>query len=125
MFNGQKWHFMNFLENLSDGATLKELGHRIAQYLLNRNQTQEELAKEAGVSMRTLHRVEHGHSTQASSLIRILRALGLLGNLEALIPKPAISPIQQVKMHGKRRKRASSKSDKPEQKTPWSWGDEE
>lgn len=116
---------MKFLENLSDDATLIELGGRIARYRLNRNQTQEALAKEAGVSPRTLHRVEHGHSTQDSNLIRILRALGLLGNLEALIPEPAISPIQQVKMHGKRRRRASSKSDKPEQKAPWSWGDEE
>ena len=123
--NGQQWQFMKFLENLSDDAALKELGGRCAQYRLNRNQTQEALAKEAGVSLRTLHRVEHGHSTQASNLIRILRALGLLGNLEALIPEPAISPIQQVKMHGKRRRRASSKSDKPEQKAPWSWGDEE
>ena len=116
---------MNFFGDSSDNATLEELGNRIAQYRLNRNQTQDALAKEAGVSKRTLHRIEHGHSTQTSNLIRVLRALGLLENLEVLIPKPAVSPIQQVKMHGKTRKRASSKPDKPEQKAPWSWGDEE
>lgn len=116
---------MKFREIISDDAALQELGSRIAQYRLNRNQTQEALAKEAGISQRTLHRVEHGHSTHASNLIRILRALHVLENLESLIPEPAISPIQQVKMHGKKRRRASSKSDKPEQTTPWSWGDEE
>lgn len=116
---------MKFVEDNSDDATLKELGSRIAQYRLNRNQTQDALAREAGVSKRTLHRVEHGRSTQASNLIRILRVLGLLENLEALIPEPAVSPIQQVKMHGKTRKRASSKSAKSEQIAPWSWGDEE
>ncbi len=116
---------MKIHQDSSDDATLEELGSRIARYRLNSNLTQEALAKEAGVSKRTVHRLEHGHSTQASNLIRILRALRLLENLEALIPEPAISPIQQVKMHGKKRKRASSSSDEPEHKTPWSWADEE
>ncbi len=116
---------MKFMDSTSDNATLKELGHRIAQYRLNRNLTQEALAMEAGVSKRTLHRVEHGDSTNITNMIRILRALNLLENLEGLIPEPAISPIQQVKMRGKKRKRASSPTGKPEQKSPWSWGDEE
>lgn len=116
---------MKFLQDVSDDATLKELGSRIARYRLNRNWTQDALAKGAGVSKRTIHRVEHGHSTQASNLIRILRALHLLENLEALIPELAISPIQQIKMHGKTRRRASSSSDKSEPRAPWSWGEEE
>lgn len=114
---------MNYHEDRSDSATLEELGNRISQTRLNRNQTQDALAQEAGVSKRTLHRVEHGHSIQTSNLIRILRALHLLENLEVLVPKLAASPIQQIKMHGKKRQRASSKADKPEQKAPWSWGD--
>ena len=116
---------MKFVKSNSDDSTLKELGSRIARYRLNRNQTQDALAQEAGVSKRTLHRVEHGHSTQASNLLRILRALSLLENLEVLIPELAISPIQQVKLRGKSRKRASSKTHKSEGKTAWSWEDEE
>jgi putative transcriptional regulator len=115
---------MIFLNEISDDAALKELGHRITQYRLNLNLTQSALAEEAGVSKRTLHRVEHGESTHLTNMIRILRALGLLENLESLIPEPAISPIQQVKMQGKKRKRASSPSEKPEPSSPWSWGDE-
>lgn len=116
---------MTFFRDSSDDATLKELGNRIVQYRLNRNLTQGALADEAGVSTRTILRVEHGHSTQTSNLIRILRALHLLENFEALIPEPAISPIQQVKMHGKRRRRASSNPGTSEQKAPWSWENEE
>ncbi len=116
---------MGFSGENSDDATLKELGVRIAQYRLNLNLTQDALAREAGVSKRTLHRVEHGDSTHVSNLIRLLRALGLVENLEALIPEPAISPIQQVKMQGKKRRRASSPSEKPGPQKPWSWGDEE
>lgn len=115
---------MKFVNELSDDAILQELGNRIAQNRLNRNLTQNALAEEAGISMRTLHRVEHGTSIHISNMIRILRVLGLLENLETLIPEPAISPIQQVKMQGKKRKRASSPSEKPEQNKPWSWGDE-
>ena len=102
-----------------------ELGNRIAQYRLNRNLTQKALAEEAGVSKRTIIRTEQGYSTQGSNLIRILRALDLLQNLEALIPQPVASPIQQAKMHGKMRKRASSKTDAAKTKEPWSWGDEQ
>lgn len=114
---------MKFLNEFSDDAVLKELGNRIAQHRLNRNQTQSYLAEEAGVSKRTLHRVEHGESTHMTNLIRILRALDLLENIEILVPDTGISPIQQVKMSGKKRRRASSPSDKPKPKTPWTWGD--
>ena len=116
---------MKFINDNSDDAVLKELGQRIAQYRLNQNKTQAALAQEAGVSNRTISRVEQGQSIQASSLIRILRALQLVENLEVLIPEPALSPLQQVKLQGKKRRRASSRSGKPARKLPWSWGDEE
>lgn len=116
---------MKFINDLSDEAVLKEIGNRIAQYRLNQDKTQAALAQEAGVSSRTMARVEHGDSVQASSIIRILRALQLLENLDTLIPEPAVSPVQQLKMQGKRRQRASSKPAKAKMEEPWSWGDEE
>ena len=108
---------------MSGDAVLKQLGERLLQYRLNRNMTQTALAKEAGVSSRTINRVEHGQSTQLSNLIRLLRSLDLSQNLDALIPDPVISPIQQMKLRGTTRKRASF-SAKKESKT-WSWGDDE
>tara|TARA_R110002124_G_scaffold183401_4_gene350820 strand:+ start:51438 stop:51788 length:351 start_codon:yes stop_codon:yes gene_type:complete len=116
---------MKLTQDSSDKATLKELGDRLSRYRLNRNQTQEALAEEAGVSLRTLIRIEGGESVQLTNLIRVLRALGLLGNLEALIPSPPLSPIQQVRMQGKQRQRASSAPDEPDRKKPWTWGDEQ
>ena len=115
---------MKINQNNSDSAALKELGNRLARYRLNRNQTQAALAKESGVSVRTLIRIEQGKSVQMTSIIRVLRALRLLRNLDALVPEPPVSPIQQVKMQGKRRRRASSPSDDSDQKQPWSWEDE-
>ena len=105
--------------NISDSALLTELGARLQRHRLNMNMTQAALAKEAGLSQRTINRLEQGHSTTVSNLIRLLRSLGLLENLDALVPEPAISPIQQMKLRGKSRKRASSKREKEGE--VWSW----
>jgi putative transcriptional regulator len=110
--------------DLSDHALLKALGERLHRYRLNRNLTQVALAKESGVSERTINRVEHGHSTQLSNFIRLLRSLGLLDNINSLVPEPAISPIEQLKLQGKSRKRASS-PERQEESEPWSWGEAE
>ena len=115
---------MMFTDDISDRAALQELGERLARYRLNLNLTQAALAEEAGVSPRTLHRIEHGLTTNIGNVIRILRALRLLGNLEALVPAPAVSPIQQAKMQGKARRRASSRSGPAPSEERWTWGDE-
>ena len=83
---------MNFITTLSDDVLLAELGQRLAQLRLNHNWQQHELATEAGVSLRTLSRIEAGEPSQTINLLRVLRALGLVENLEALVPPPAASP---------------------------------
>ena len=116
---------MKITEDISDATVLKELGNRVARHRLNHNLSQAAFAKEAGVSQRTLIRIEHGQSTQSTNLIRILRALHLLENFDAVIPEPATSPLQQLQLQGKNRQRASHKPEKPVSKKPWSWGDGE
>ncbi len=116
---------MSFTNEISDQAILQELGTRLARYRLNRNLTQGELSREAGVSMRTLHRIEHGQSAQLKNWLRLLRAFGLLENLDVLLPEPVVSPLQQAKMLGKERKRASSPTKQLGKTGPWTWGDEE
>jgi len=116
---------MSIANESSDGAVLAEMGQRLARHRLNRNLTQEALAKEAGLSPRTLNRIEHGQSVAVSNWIRLLRSLGMLAGLEALVPEPSVSPIQQMKMRGKARKRASTRPGETDPAGPWSWGDEE
>lgn len=112
---------MNFSLNLTDRALLQELGSRLAQYRLNLNLTQEALAGEAGISLRTLTRIENGEPSQTANVLRVLRVLGLLDNLDALVPTPAISPIEQLKLKGKVRQRASSAAP-ARVAEPWVWG---
>ena len=115
---------MKIKNSLSDAAVLEELGLRIARYRLNRNMTQGALATESGVSTPTVQRLENGQSTQASNLVRILRTLHLLENLDAMVPEPAISPLQQARMQGKTRQRASSPR-KQQPGTDWTWEKDE
>lgn len=112
---------MRLTNEITDEAALKEVGARIAQYRLNKNLTQAELAKEAGISHSTINRIEYGNSSQFTNLIRVIRALDLLENMDALVPEPVMSPIQQLKLQGKKRQRASSKKTKNKKYQSWSW----
>ncbi len=112
------------LNELTDQAALVELGERLARQRLQRNLTQEQLAREAGVSKRTLIRLEKGESSQVTNLIRVVRALGLLANLDAFVPPPLPSPIEQLRSRRKERRRASPGVKKSEPSTKWTWGDD-
>lgn len=115
---------MDITQQSTDSTTLQEIGARLAQYRLNRNLTQEQLAREAGVSLSTLNRMESGKSSQTTNLIRVLRALDLLANIDLIVPPPAISPLQQLQLEGKTRKRARPKkadSSKRSSAQPWTW----
>lgn len=115
---------MRFDTTTADQVILKEIGERIAGVRLNQNLTQAILAEQAGVSKRTVERLEAGESVQITSLIRLLRSLGLQQRLEVLFPEPVASPIAQLKLQGKKRRRASSKVSRSSKGTSWSWGDE-
>jgi transcriptional regulator with XRE-family HTH domain len=108
----------------TDQRVLAELGDRLARHRLKRNLTQDQLAREAGVSKRTVVRLENGQSSQMTNLIRVLRALGLLGNLDALVSAPLASPIEALKAKARERHRASPASKKPKPSSEWTWGDD-
>ncbi len=108
---------------LTDEAILAELGGRLAQRRLELQLTQEVLAEQAGVSKRTVERIEAGATAQMSTLIRLLRALALLDRLETLAPETGPRPMDLVRLKGKARKRASGRR-KPADEEPWHWGDE-
>lgn len=113
-----------------DAEALRGLGERLAARRLERNQTQAQLAKSAGVSLRTVVRLESGESSQLTNLVRVLRALGLLGplmeSLATLAPQPQSRPLVQLRSRARVRQRASPRRDEPGAGAPakWKWGDE-
>ena len=97
---------MNF-EAMSERAGLEELGRRLQDARLNANLAQAEVARKAGVSRRALQNLERGRVCTLPLLIRVLRVLGKLQQLEALLPETGPSPIQLAKLKGRERQRAT------------------
>ena len=110
---------------MTDAAVLTALGERLARRRLELNLTQVQLAKEAGVSLRTVGRLESGESTQLTNLIRVLRGLDLMGRFGELLPPPAPGPLEQLRRRGKPRRRASPRSEAPAGDADWTWDDPE
>ena len=93
---------------MTDAAVLAELGRRLMRHRLERNLTQAELAVEAGVGQATVQRAERGESVQMTSMIKLLRTLGLLGGLDAAIPESIDLPIAQLEREQRKRRRRAS-----------------
>jgi len=117
---------MKITDQVVDDIVLGELGARIARARLEGNLTQAQLAIKAGISKRTLERMETGGATQLVNLVRVSRALGLVERFELLIPEPVASPVAQLKLRGKERKRIKPARQAAEPAATygkWQWGD--
>ena len=97
---------------------------RLESIRLSRNITQVQLAEEAGVSPRTIGRLEKGQGVSMDTFIRIMMALNIHQNLEALLPDPAVRPIERIGIGAGERKRARPTQYSTESPV-WSWGDGE
>lgn len=114
---------MRITNLLSDEAALQEVGRRLAAMRIARSKTQAQLALDAGVSKRTVERLEDGASVQLANLVRCLRALDRLEALEALLPEQAVNPLDLVARDQPRRRVRTMRE--PEREEPWRWGDED
>ena len=94
---------------LSDTAILKKLGTRLKVHRVSRGMKQLELAVESGVGVSTIAKIENGQSVSLSLLISVMRALGLLENLELLVPEQKPSPMELLRMQGKKVQRVRNK----------------
>jgi transcriptional regulator with XRE-family HTH domain len=119
---------MRIVSDLTDMAVLREIGDRLERRRIDAGLTQAELAEEAGISKRTVERIEAGHSTDFVLLLRALRVLKLFETLDQLVPDLPQSPLILVKSRGRARRRVGH-SRRPAgiapamPATPWKWRD--
>ena len=126
---------MRISTGLTDTAVAHALGERIGRLRIEAGLTQAELAERAGIGKRTLERVEAGRGGELVTLIRVLRALNALEGFKRLLPELPPSPIEQLELRGKQRKRVSharGRSEAPNHPhqvresapaKPWTWGE--
>ena len=107
----------------NNSAVLSELGARIKRNRIDMQLSQQDFAAKAGISTRTLSAAENGEDIRLSSLLRILRTLNCLENIDLLIPELAFDP-ESYRTLGRERKRVSRTSEGKDT-SKWKWGDEE
>ena len=107
------------IKDKSPAAIAEELGQRLKQARLNADLTQVAVARQAGVSRKTVLNAEKGQA-QLESFIAILAALNLLDQLDQFLPVQDISPLQLAKLQGKKRQRASGLR-KQDREVPTEW----
>lgn len=93
------------LTDMTNSAVMATMGRRIKEYRLRAGLMQSELAKSANVGLSTVIKLEQGRSISLELLVSIMRSLGMLENLNALLPEPPVSPMRLLKLQGKTVKR--------------------
>jgi transcriptional regulator with XRE-family HTH domain len=119
---------MKITTELTDHAVLREIGERLERRRIDAGLTQAELAEEAGISKRTVERIEAGRSTDFVMLLRLLRILKLLESLDQWVPDLPQSPLVLLKGRGRARKRVGHARSRdgaaaPKPAPPWKWGE--
>lgn len=118
---------MKITTELTDKAVLHELGERLERRRIDAGLTQAQLAEEAGISKRTVERIEAAHSTDFVMLLRVLRVLKLLEALDQWVPDLPPSPLVLLKGRGRARQRVGH-ARRPQDgaaasqpAAPWKW----
>ena len=102
---------------MTDQSIATEIGRRIEQMRLEKNLTQQQIADEIGLSRVSYRKLVEGGG-KFENIIAVLRVLGRLDLVEQFIPEVTFSPMEQLKLKGKQRKRASGRhSEKTESGT--------
>lgn len=75
---------------------LADIGRQLRLLRLRKNLDQRQLAREAGVALNAVKRLESGRGATLKSLIKVLRPLGRADWLGVLSPAVSVSPLQLV-----------------------------
>jgi len=111
---------MHIITESSDNEILHEIGERLRKTRIDSLKTQEEIALQTGLSLRTIKNLEAGKDVSFSTLIKVMRALRMIQNIDSAIPEPGIRPSEIIKF-GKQRERVRKTLKSSE---GWKWGDE-
>jgi DNA-binding XRE family transcriptional regulator len=114
---------MKLTESLDEAVMARELGARLSAHRIELDLTQAALAERAGVSKRTVERLETGEvATKLTSFLAVCAALDLLDRLEVAFPEQVVSPVAMLRLDRRRRKRVRRKLTGKHKE--WEWGDE-
>ena len=109
----------------SNEQILCELGERIRDTRIRHPMTQKELADRSGLSLKTVSNIEKGKDTNLGSLIAVLRTLGLLANIDMMLPEQEMRPSDYLKEEKKRlRAYTAARRGLASGDVSWVWGED-
>ena len=102
----------NFNSYLSDPEILSLIGERLREWRVNKGLTQMELIDRSGVSRGALQKLETGTNVDLSTIIAVVRSLGLTENLNLFLPEPepTIESLKEVRNTASLRRRVRKKT---------------
>lgn len=97
----------HYIKAKSNSEIVREFGMRFKEYRLSCRLTQEEAAKQAGVGLITLRNFENGkaYNITMTNFLALLRIVGQLETIKAVLPEIPISPYMLEKIESKKPKR--------------------
>jgi len=113
----------------TDQAIVNSIVGHVQAIRLKKNISLEAVAKNAGISRQTLYSLLNNGKGTLINLIGVLRAIGELERLSSLLEGVPPSPLEIIRMEGKKRRRASGRrtgsselaSDKTKQQKSSDW----
>ena len=87
---------------MTTSEELKSLGKSLAKLRIDQNIQQANLAYEAGISVRTLQRLENGENVRVDALLKILQRVGRLRALNETL-NPPLPPYQLARQQKNKR----------------------
>lgn len=73
-----------------------ELGARLKAIRIDHRIDQADLAARAGISVRALRALEQGQGSTLETFFRALKGLNAANDLEALLPRPVLNPLNLI-----------------------------
>ncbi len=96
----------NQSHQMSDSYLLKKIGSYVKHYRVSQNRSQEDTARDAGISRSTLSLLERGKTVRTDTLMQVLRVLDLLHIIDIFKIGESVSPVQYAKLKKNERQRA-------------------
>jgi transcriptional regulator with XRE-family HTH domain len=80
---------------------MAELGARLAALRKAHGLTQQDVAERAALERRTVSRAENGENPTLETVLRLLRVYGRLDALDSFLPRPSLSPMDELRRRRK------------------------
>lgn len=98
---------------------MKTIGSRLKKRRIDSRLKVADLAERVGVSRSTISKLENGGNVSLAHLLKAMKVLGVLNQIDNFLPEPEISPRDIVKL--KKKPNPQRVRDRKSTQEEWTW----